>query len=128
MADFEEFVRKEREELSRRRDELMDQKKDLDRQIEEIDREFAAVEAYERAKKGGAATPARSQGGRRTGIRQNVLDVIKGHRGGIKRAEILEKMGAKGDKRAEQSISNALSNLKKQGQIRLEDGAYRLAA
>ena len=128
MADFEEFVRKEREELSRRRDELVEQKRDLDRQLQKIEQEFAAVDAYERAKKGGGAAPAGSGSRRRTGIRQNVLEVIKRHRNGIKRADILEEMSVKGDKRAEQSISNALSNLKKQGQIRLEDGAYSPAA
>ncbi|HUF55390.1 MAG TPA: hypothetical protein VMM55_02395 [Thermohalobaculum sp.] len=128
MAEFEEFVRKEREGLSRRRNELIDQRKDLDRQIQEIEREFAAVEAYERAKKGGGATPVASGSRRRTGIRQNVLEVIKRNKGGIKRADILDKMSVKGDKRAEQSISNALSNLKKQGHITLEDGAYKPAA
>ena len=128
MTEFEEFVRKEREELSRRRNELINQKKDLDRQLQDIEREFAAVEAYERAKKGGGKAPAASKGGRRTGVRQEVLEVIKRNQGGIKRADILEEMGAKGNKRAEQSISNALSNLKKQAHITLEDGAYRPAA
>ncbi len=128
MAEFEEFVRKERDELSRRRNELVDQRKDLDRQLEQIEREFAAVEAYERAKKGGGAAPAASGSRRRTGIRQDVLEVIKRNRSGIKRADILEEMSAKGNKRAEQSISNALTNLKKQGQGTLEDGAYKPAA
>ena len=128
MEKFEEFVQKERDELTRRRNELINQKKDLDRQIQEIEREFAAVEAYERAKKGGGAAPAASGSRRRTGVRQHVLEVVQRSQGGIKRADILEEMSAKGDKRAEQSVSNALSNLKKQGQIRLEDGTYKPAA
>jgi hypothetical protein len=42
------------------------------------------------------------------------------------RADILTAMGAAGDKRAEQSISNALSNAKKQGQVALVDGLYKI--
>ena len=65
-----------------------------------------------------------SSGGRRTGIRDDVLRVVKEH-DGINRADILEQMDAKGDKKAEQSISNALANLKKAGKITLADGLYR---
>ena len=128
MREFEEYVRKEREELTRRRDEINRQKQELDGRLKEIEREFAAVEAYERAKKGGGAGVSPTGGKRRTGVRRNVLEVIKRHRDGLKRAEILEQMKVKGDKRAEQSVSNALSNLKKQGEVRLEDGVYKAAA
>ena len=128
MAEFEEYVRKERDELTRRRDEIKRQKQDLDRQIQEIERKFAAVEAYERARKGGGAGASGGGGKRRHRVRQHVLELVGRHRDGIKRAEILEEMQVKGDKRAEQSVSNALSNLKKQGQVRLEDGAYKPAA
>lgn len=127
MTEFEDFVRKEREELSRKRDELLRERDDIDRRVQEIDREFEAVDAYERVKTGKAA--GRTTGGsrRRTGIRQNVLDVVRRNPGGISRAQILQEMRVKGDKRAEQSISNALSNLKKQGAVKLEQGAYTSA-
>ena len=123
MADFEEFVRNEREKLNQRRDELRRQRDDVDRQIQEVEKEFAAVDAYERVKTGKSTAPATGSR-RRTGVRQNVLEVVKRNPGGISRADILNEMGAKGDKRSEQSISNALSNLKKQGQVRLEHGEY----
>ena len=124
MADFKEFVRNEREQLSRKRDELIRQRADIDRQIQDIDREFEAVDAYERVKTGKTTSRAAPGKRRRTGVRQNVLEVVRRSPGGISRSAILQEMGAKGDKRAEQSISNALSNLKKQGAVRLDQGAY----
>ena len=124
MAEFEQYVGKERERLSQRRDELMQQRDEIDRQLDELEREFGAITAYEQARKGqGASAPARGSK-RRTGVRQIVLDVVKKHPKGISRADILQEMKAKGDKRAEQSISNALSNLKKQNSLKLEDGSY----
>ena len=127
MAEFEKFIKSERERLSERRNELKRQRDELDRQIQDVENEFAAVDAYERVRKGqsAAAKPAASR--RRTGVRETVLNVVKRHGSGISRGDILVEMSAKGDKRAEQSISNALSNLKKQGTIRLEQGQYTAA-
>jgi len=65
-------------------------------------------------------------GSRRSGIRAEVMATLKKHPNGISRADLLEAMNAKGDKRAEQSISNALSNAKKQGKITLADGLYKI--
>lgn len=63
-------------------------------------------------------------GSRRTGIREEVLSHIK-NADGITRAQLLETMGAKGTKSAEQSISNALAALKKAGTIGGDNGIYR---
>ena len=60
---------------------------------------------------------------RRTGIREQVLAAIKGTPG-ISRAALLDKLNAKGDKSAEQSVSNALAALKKAGSITGADGSY----
>lgn len=68
----------------------------------------------------------RGIGTRRTGIRNDVLASVKATPG-ITRADLIDKMGAKGDKSAEQSISNALSALKKAGTISLSDGKYSAA-
>jgi len=67
-------------------------------------------------------------GKRRTGVRQEVLNTIKGAPEGLSRADLLEKMSAKGDKSAEQSISNALAALKKNHTISADDGIYRTVA
>lgn len=67
-----------------------------------------------------AATSTRP---RRSGVRAEVKALVKKHPG-ITRADILDKLDAKGEKKAEQSISNALANLKKAGEITLTDGQY----
>jgi hypothetical protein len=65
---------------------------------------------------------------RRTGVRNDVLNAVKAAPNGISRSDILEALGAKGDKRAEQSISNALANLKKAEQLTLNDGVYTVTS
>ena len=75
----------------------------------------------------GNFTPSRKTGSRRTGIRQDVLKAVKGAKDGVSRSTLLEAMGAKGDKSAEQSISNALAALKKAGSLTADDGVYKAA-
>jgi hypothetical protein len=66
-----------------------------------------------------------STGTRRSGIRDQVLAIIQGAGAdGINRSDLLEKLEAKGDKTAEQSISNAISALKKANAIAGEKGNY----
>ena len=45
---------------------------------------------------------------------------------GLPRAAILEQMGAT-EKKQQQSISNALANLKKKGELTAVDGVYKAA-
>jgi hypothetical protein len=45
----------------------------------------------------------------------------------ITRSQLLDDMSARGDKYAEQSISNALAALKKAGTITGEGGTYKVA-
>lgn len=61
---------------------------------------------------------------RRGGVADEVLAVIKASPDGLPRAGVLEQMNAH-DTKAQQSISNALSNLKKKGQLTAENGIYR---
>lgn len=68
-------------------------------------------------------------GTRRSGVRQEVLAEIKKHPNGIARADLLEAMNVKGDKKGEQSVSNALSALKKNNTISQSDsGLYTVPA
>lgn len=80
---------------------------------------------------GGAASTPRapaSTGTRRSGIRDDVLNVVKAHPNGISAADIRGELGvAEGDKKAYQSIANALANAKKSGQIILDNGLYQVA-
>ena len=52
---------------------------------------------------------------------------VIGEGNGLSRGEIIQKMGLKGDKSGEMSISNALTALTKGNQVRREGGKYRRA-
>jgi hypothetical protein len=73
-----------------------------------------------------ARAEAVSSGGRRGSKREELMQVIRdGH--GLTRGEILERMGLKGNKAGEMSVSNALTALTKSNQVR-RDGRKYLAA
>lgn len=63
---------------------------------------------------------------RKAGVADEVLAVIKAAPKGLPRAGVLEQMQAH-DTKAQQSISNALSNLKKAGKLVAKDGIYTVA-
>lgn len=77
--------------------------------------------------KGGPTAAPRKSGGRRSGIRDEVLAQVKAHPDGITRADMLVTMNVRGDRSGEQSVSNALSALKKAGTITADDGVYTVA-
>ena len=56
---FADIMQRERERLNREREEIVNQQKDLENKLTEINHEFAAIDAYEAAKTGKAATPSR---------------------------------------------------------------------
>lgn len=73
----------------------------------------------------GTPTPApRQTRTRRAGVRDEVLAEIKKHQDGISRQDLMEALHATGDKKRETSISNAVANLKKAGDITAEQGHY----
>jgi hypothetical protein len=77
-------------------------------------------------REGGATVRSNgARGVRRAGIRENVLQRVTAHAGGVSRAALIDEMDAKGDKSAQQSISNALAALKKAGTIKAADGLYK---
>ena len=77
---------------------------------------------------GGTTTATRSapttRSPRKGGISEQVLAVIKASPDGLARAGVLAALEAS-DTKAEQSISNALSNLKKKGELTAEGGVYK---
>lgn len=125
---LEASVKRERARLQKARDRVAQKKANVDRELAAIERELAAIGAYEKAKRGnGQAAPIRAvrrKGGRRGEKRAAVLATVNQHPDGVSRGEILNLMGAKGNKSAEQSVSNALSALTKQNQLGKRDGKY----
>jgi hypothetical protein len=140
---FAEVMRRERERLNREREEIVERQKELENKLTEINREFAAIEAYEAAKTGKAATATRQRRGRGKseassrqssgenrsrprvgGRREALLKVIGAEPSGLNRGQIFERMAIKGDKTAEKSVSNALTVLTKSNQVSRRDGKY----
>ena len=128
-GNFSEFISRERDRLRAEREQVFDQQKELQRRLDAINREFAAIEVYETAKTGKAARQApagRQPRARRGGRREALLEIIR-QSDGLSRGEILERMGLKGDKSSEMSVSNALTALTKSNQVHREGGKYRAA-
>ncbi len=127
---FADHIVRERERLNAEREHVFNQQRELEQKLDAINREFAAIDAYETAKAGKAAGRGRSGGprttSRRGSRRESILRVLRDNPG-LLRGELLEKMGLKGNKQGEMSISNALTALTKAAQIRRQDGKYRAA-
>ena len=130
MAEtFQDFITRERERLLGERQAIFNQQQELETKLAGINREFTAIEAYESAKSGKPA-PARQTGTRRApqarrgSKRDAILRVITENKAGLSRGEILEKMGLKGDKSGEMSVSNALTALTKSNQVGRRGGKY----
>ncbi|HVC52564.1 MAG TPA: hypothetical protein VND87_11130 [Stellaceae bacterium] len=130
MADtFREFITRERERLHAERESIFNKQQQLEADLAEINRELSAIDAYEAVKTGKAAPPRQAATGRgqprarRGSKREQILEVIRAS-DGLSRSEILEKMGLKGDKAGEMSVSNALTALIKANQVARRDGRY----
>ena len=128
-GNFSEFISRERDRLRAEREQVFNQQEELQRRLDAVNREFAAIEAYETAKTGKAArqAPASRQSRARRGSRREALLELIRQSDGLSRGEILERMGLKGDKSGEMSVSNALTALTKSNQVHREGGKYRAA-
>ena len=125
--NFAGFVTRERERLNAEREQVFNQQQALQTKLDEINREFAAIEAYEATKTGKAVRLPAARGpqrARRGSKREALMQVIKDNPNGLTRGEILERMGLKGDKSGEMSVSNALTALTKANQVVRRDGRY----
>src|SRR3954471_21722560 len=118
---FSDFVARERDRLGAERKAVVTQQRELQAKLAGIDREFQAIDAYAAAKTGKAVRQTRSSTtrptSRRGSKREDLLRVI-GEGNGLSRGEIIQKMGLKGDKSGEMSISNTLTALTKGNQVR----------
>jgi hypothetical protein len=131
---FADVMRQERQRLQQEREAIFNQQRELENKLTAIDREMAAIEAYEAAKTGKQAAAGRqTRGGggrtraRRGSKREQLLELIRQNPDGLARKDILEKMGLKGDKSGEMSVSNALTALTKTNQVARHEGRYRSA-
>jgi hypothetical protein len=143
QATFANFIKKERTRLDKARKDALANKAAVESELASIEQELIALDAYRQAKDGPARrtaakrasskrTPAKRAGangarratGRRGEKRQAVLNLIMQNPVGLSRGEILVQMGVKGNRSAEQSVSNALSALKKSEKVNSREGKY----
>jgi hypothetical protein len=135
MAEtFQDFIARERERPHGEREAIFTQQRELETKLTAINNELWAIDAYETAKSGKpmpasqarkkqSAVPATR--GRRSSKRAGILAVLEDNPHGLTRGEILEKMGLKGNKTGEMSVSNALTALTKSGrQVVRRDKRY----
>jgi len=130
MAEtFQEFITRERERLNAEREAIFNQQHELEQRLAAINNEMRAIDAYETAKAGKVLSPRsggprRASAGRRGSKRGQLLELIKQNPAGLARKDILERMGLKGDKSGEMSVSNALTALTKANQVARREGKY----
>jgi hypothetical protein len=133
-GSFADFITRDRERLHAEREQVFNQQHQLEGKLVDINRELAAIDAYEAAKSGKAPAAARQPRGararpraRRGSKREALMQVIKENPSGLTRGEISDRMGLKGDKSGEMSVSNALTALAKANQVTRRDGRYAAA-
>jgi hypothetical protein len=122
LAETEAFITKQRESLLTQRQELLNQQQAIQAQLDELDEMLTKFDVFEgkQARKG---RDRRTSGARRGSRRDELLKLITGSKG-LSRGEILEKMGLKGNKAGEMSVSNALTALTKSKQVARRDRKY----
>ena len=128
IEETQAFIGKQRDALLQQREAIFNQQQELQRQLDEVNEMLRKFDVFE-----GKAVPARQPGRarrtpttRRGSKREELLRVIRDGNG-LTRGEILDKMGLKGNKSGEMSVSNALTALKKSLQVTRQDGKYTVA-
>jgi Fe2+ or Zn2+ uptake regulation protein len=113
-----DLMQQERERLTKRREEIL-------HELSEVDTELSRIAAYFSAGK----TTRSGKGNRqqRGTVQTTVLEIIQRIPNGISRGDIISTINSTGTKTSEQSISNALSALKKSKKITSQDGKYKTA-
>ena len=124
---FKDYAAEEMKRLVEERDVIERKLKALENAIRAYEGSVApAPAAAPKAAPAKTAAPAKRERRRRRSSRRNEIVRIIGASGtdGIGRADIIAALNVKGNKSAEQSVSNTLSALKKAGEVRHGDGKY----
>jgi hypothetical protein len=128
LADTEAFITRQRDALLQQRQDLLNQQQVIQQQLDDLDSMLSKFDVFEgkEASRQQTRRGRRASGTRRGSKRDELMKVIR-EGNGLSRGEILAKMGLKGDKSGEMSISNALTALTKANQVSRRDGKYVLA-
>ena len=120
MADdsFEQLIRKAEKVYELERAKLLKERDRIDVEISALDERWKSATG----RKSVAGNNGASR--KRVSRRAEILQILKAKPDGLGRAAILEALGVLGDKSAENSVSTALVNMKKKGEIDNKDGLY----
>jgi hypothetical protein len=123
--DFTSFIEQERRRLQEAIKAAKAKQQEAEREIAQLEALMSAIAAYDAALKG-KKVPSRpgAPRGPKGEKRRAILDHIREHPDGMTRGELIAEMNAHEDKAATQSISNALSALKKSGQLTQQGKKY----
>ena len=128
MSDtFEAFVEQERARLGNLLADVARRRAELDREQAGIEKELEAVDAYVSVKAGRAVLASRGEVKRRvrgTSRRDAILGALGAKPAGLSRSELLDALGIMQGDKAAQSVSNALANMKRAGQVENRDGRW----
>jgi len=127
LAETEAFITRQREALLQQRQELVNQEQLIGQQLDEMDemlRKFDVFEGKAARPRQQARGPRRGASGTRRGSKRDELLTVIRQGNGLTRGEILERMGLKGNKAGEMSVSNALTALAKANQVSRRDRKY----
>ena len=124
LAETQAFITKQRDALLAQREAIFTQQQELQRQLDEVNGMLAKFDVFEGKRVPQAQPRARRSSSTRRGSKRDELMKVIREGGGLSRGEILEKMGLKGNKQGEMSVSNALTALTKASQVARRDGKY----
>ena len=119
MSELLDAMDNEKKRIAEKLAELQNRKKEIDREIATLNQELRAIEAYEKARSG--VKPTRKKGSSR---KSEVLKLISESEG-LNRSEVLAAMNVEQGSTEANSVSNALSTLKKAGETTQDEaGTY----
>lgn len=124
---FADFVEREQERVNSELERWRLERSKIGDAMYALERELSAIAAYITAKTGKSAAPVRPTRVRQGSRRDEIVALIRDH-GPLPRKDILSKMGLKGNRQGEMSVSNQLTKLAAAGGALVRaDGKYRVA-
>ena len=120
------FIKKQREILIKERQGIFAEQQALQERLDSVNEMLAKFDVFE-GNPSRQSGSRRTQQGRRSSRRDGIMAALADIPHGLSRGEILDKLGLKGNKQGEMSVSNALTALTKTNQVVRKDGKYVVA-
>lgn len=127
--DIDVIMQKQKDKLLKQREEVEAKRSAIDEELAGIDQKLSRIESYfnpappmsarepTTRKPRSAPTGARAPRGEH---RSKITAILKENAGGLSGGEIIDKLGVRGDKAATQAVANALANMKKANELKVD--------